>query len=157
MTNFGLREVYQGWEPIRAQTMLPKASSPTTDSVFPFTFNFFVGDSFNGFSSLLPPTAVTAAAFWAEAALNGGVGEVIEDAGLLDGESLAVLMDTALGVAVDEDGVGAGDNDAGRLGDGDGDEVTLLLSFLDLPKGDFPIFAGEPPVGVLLYVPENLQ
>ena len=67
------------------------------------------------------------------------------------------MSDNAFGVAVDEDGVGAGDNDAGRLVVDDGDEVTLLLSFPDLPKGDFPIMAGEPPVGVLLYVPENLQ
>ena len=51
------------------------------------------------------------------------------------------MSDNAFGVAVDEDGVGAGDNDAGRLvvDDGDGDEVNLLLSFPDLPKGDFPI------------------
>ena len=157
MTNFGLREIYQGWEPILAQTMLPKASSPTTDSIFPFTLNFFVGDSFKGFSSLLQLAAVTGASFWGEATLNGGAGTVFEDAGLFDGESFAVLIGKDFGVAVDEDGVGAGDKDAGRLGDGVGDEVTLLLSFLDLPKGDFPILAGEPLVGALLYVPENLQ
>ena len=135
--------------------MLPRASSPTTTvSTFPFTFNFFVGDSFKGFSSLLQETSVAAAAaFWAEVA-----GAVFEDAGLLDGESFAVLVDDAFGVAVDEDGVGAGDNDAGRLvDDGDGDGVALLLSFPDLPRGDFPILAGESPVGALLYVPENLQ
>ena len=70
-------KVYQGWEPILAQTMLPKASSPTTTvSTFPFTFNFFVGDSFKGFSSLLQETSVAAAAaFWAEVA-----GVVFEDA-----------------------------------------------------------------------------
>ena len=143
-------KVYQGWEPILAQTMLPKASSPTTTvSTFPFTFNFFVGDSFKGFSSLLQETSVAAAAaFWAEVA-----GRVFDDAGLF-----AVLVDDAFGVAVDEDGVGAGDNDAGRLvDDGDGDGVALLLSFPDLPWGDLPILAGESPVGALLYVPENLQ
>ena len=131
--------------------MLPKASSPTTTvSTFPFTFNFFVGDSFKGFSSLLQETSVAAAAaFWAEVA-----GRVLEDAGLF-----AVLVDDAFGVAVDEEGVGAGDNDAGRLvDDGDGDGVALLLSFpAGLPRGDFPILAGEPSVGALLYVPENLQ
>ena len=118
--------------------MLPKASSPTTtDSTFPFTFSFFAS-----------------AAFWEEAALSGAV---FEDAALLDWESLEVLVNDAFGVAVDEDGMGAGDNGAGRLvvDEGDGDEVTLLLSFPDLPKGDFPILAGEPPAGVLLYVPEK--
>ena len=77
----------------------------------------------------------------------------------MDGESFAVLVDDAFGVAVDEEGVGAGDNDAGRLvDDGDGDGVALLLSFpAGLPRGDFPILAGEPSVGALLYVPENLQ
>ena len=151
MTVIGLvRDTYQGWEPILAQTMLPKASSPTTDSAF----NFF--DSFNGFTSLLQQTSVVAVAFWAEVALGGAV---FEDTALLDWESFEVLLDNAFSVAVDEDGVGAGDNDAGRLvvEDGEGDEVTVLLSFPDLPKGDFPILAGEPPVGVLLYVPENLQ
>ena len=77
-----------------------------------------------------------AATFWAEVA-----GAVFEDAGLF-----AVLVDDAFGVAVDEEGVGAGDNDAGRLvddGDGDGDGVALLLSFpAGLPWGDFPILAG---------------
>ena len=95
MKNFGLREIYQGWEPILAQTMLPKASSPTTDSIFPFTLNFFFGDSFKGFSSLLRSTAVTGASFWGEATLNGGAGTVFEDAGLLDGENFAVLIDKA--------------------------------------------------------------
>ena len=86
-------------------------------------------------------------------------GAVFEDAALLDRESLKDLVDDAFGVAVDEDGMGAGDNGAGRLvvDEGDGDEVALLLSFPDLPKGDFPILAGELPAGVLLYVPENLQ
>ena len=89
--------------------------------------------------------------------MDGEAGTVFEDVGLPDGETFAVF--DALGVAVDEDGVGAGDNDAGRLEDGDGDEVALLLSFSPvLPEGDFPIFlAGEPLVGALLYVPENLQ
>ena len=87
-----------------------------------------------------------------------GAAADFEDAGLLDGESFAVLVDNAFGVAVDEEGVGAGDNDAGRLVDnGDGDEVTLLLSFSNLPEGDFPIVAREQPVGALLYVPENSQ
>lgn len=132
--------------------MLPKASSPTTGSTFPFTFNFFVGDTLKGLSSLLPTTAASTAAFWA--ALDGEAGTVFEIVGLLDGESFAVFD---LGVAVDEDGVGAGDNDAGRLDDGDGDEVALLLSFPVLPEGDFPILAGEPLVGALQCVPENLQ
>ena len=70
-----------------------------------------------------------------------------------------LLVDTnVVDVAVDEEGIGAGVNDAGRLvDDGDGDGVALLLSFPDLPWGDLPILAGESPVGALLYVPENLQ
>ena len=88
--------------------------------------------------------------------MEGEAGTVFEDLGLFDGESSAVF--DALGVAVEEDGVGAGDSDAGRLQDGDGDEVALLLSFSPaLPEGDFPILAGEPLVGALLYVPENLH
>ena len=130
ITNIGfVRNVYQGWEPILAQTTLPNASSPTTDSTFPVTFNFFGGDSFRGFSSLLQQTSVAAAAFGAE-----GAAADFEDAGLLDGESFAVLVDNAFGVAVDEEGVGAGDNDAGRLvDDGDGDAVALLLYISHLP------------------------
>ena len=88
--------------------------------------------------------------------MDGEAGTVFEDEGLPDGEAFAVF--DALGVAVEEDGVGAGDSDAGRLEDGDGDEVALLLSFSPaLPEGDFPILAGEPLVTALLYVPENLQ
>ena len=88
MTNIGfVRKVYQGWEPILAQTTLPNASSPTTDSTFPVTFNFFGGDSFRGFSSLLQQTSVAAAAFGAE-----GAAADFEDAGLLDGVSFAVLV-----------------------------------------------------------------
>ena len=88
--------------------------------------------------------------------MDGEAGTVFEDEGLPDGETFAVF--DALGVAVDEDGVGAGDSDAGRLEDGDGDEVALMLSFSPvLPEGDFPILAEEPLVAALLYVPENLQ
>ena len=90
--------------------------------------------------------------------MDGEAGTVFEDEGLPDGETFAVF--DALGVAVEEDGVGAGDSDAGRLEDGDGDEVALLLSFSPvpvLPKGDFPILAGEPLLGALLCAPENLQ
>ena len=101
--------------------MTPRASSPTIGSTVPLTFKFFTVDSLEGFSSLLP--SVAAAAFGVEAALDGGAATDLEEAGLCSGGR---FFDDAFGVAVEEDGVGAGDNGAGRLGDGDGEEVTLL-------------------------------
>ena len=104
--------------------MTPRASSPTIGSTVPLTFKFFTVDSLEGFSSILPSTPVAAAAFGVEAALHGGAATDLEEAGLCSGGR---FFDDAFGVAVEEDGVGAGDNGAGRLGDGDGEEVTLLL------------------------------
>ena len=71
-----------------------------------------------------------AADFGVEAAMGG---EPVEVTGLF----LVALM--ALGVAVEEDAVGAGDDGGSPLGEGVGDNVDLLFSFSVPAEGLFMV------------------
>lgn len=75
-----------------------------------------------------------AADFGVEAAMGGEPAEVL---GLFAAFFLVALM--ALGVAVEEDAVGAGDNGGGPLGEGLGDKVDLLFSFSVPAEGLFMV------------------
>ena len=75
-----------------------------------------------------------AADFGVEAAMGGEPAEVL---GLFAAFFLVALM--ALGVAVEEDAVGAGDDGGGPLGEGVGDNVDLLFSFSVPAEGLFMV------------------